>query len=1446
MTYHVTALSLTIYFNHEGDHDHNGLLFALSDNVPVLHYLETRSKDIPPANLEALYKGALPRAATLGIVLPPPHPPHHPDALKAIQDARVHPLVRPLVLRCNLGDTVTVVLKNSIQDRWVGLHLVGDGYAIVTDDGSQVGGNDHSLVKYGDSKSYKWQCDHEGVFPFHDGGNYSGGEDGTNVHGLFGALIVEPAGTIWRDSVTGQTSAGGNRLDGLYLDILPTGPNLTLEQESIDYTPGHDYGKPEEYIHFATRPHREFVIFFHDEPEYLPPHGEGAQDPCEEKGDQGGHGGHGDFLPIMPVSYRAEPMINRERKIWELLKKDPHHFGDRPVLNEEQHHSSWMFGDPATPILKAYIGDPVRIRFVHAAVKETHVFHLHMYEWHAVPNDPESPRIDAISVSPQTAHTIEPLWGAGNRHQVAGDVIWHCHLYPHFHEGMWGIFRTFETLQNGPTTEMVAYVEEEGDIYQDRFIGRYPDGTPIERLLPLPDPHRKPPPRPTPQHPGYPLYIPGKMQQKSPIPPWPDRDWHLGEKEYCGLPSLKADAMPRAFDYRPRPHSLERKAFNDRPLPGELFTRNPFRIQQEVQWEEPLYQYNEGKKEVCHDVIMEKLEIEYNEYGRDKEHKYGWHDKNGHLYYLKQDGHPGDRQKEPLFFRALHGQILNLTFENRTPYNPHDEEPDIRKTEFDPPFPPCAKRNWQGECAMHVHMVKFDPICGDGASTGWNYISGPIAHKKMIYRWWADKEFGTIFFHDHLFANYRQKHGLFGALIVEPIGSKFYHPKENKQIISGLQARIQTLRPSPDKADYVGIPQINWAREFCIAIGDFIPMWKRGKPLNPPPNPGGHGDQGVMALNYRCDPIAERAKFKDPDDEEHRRLMDPSQWFSSAKPYQDPYTTLFLSYEDDPIWFRVLQGSHEEQHSFQVHGLRWQRFRGNPSRNSPMRNQQTFGISEAFTFVNHEKYGAGDYMYKLSAADDLWLGCWGIIRALPKNLPPAEAEGLLHLSETGSPAAERAEQPSPAAVTNGDETRDPYAYSLVPPGKPIRHFLVSVYREKITYRKPDLIDPYGLVYSLDAIIGPDGKECPIHPMDIREPLVLRCREGEWVRVTLKNKIPKNTRLKPEPHAPEVPVEETNPFSHRPERPVSSSVSMHADVLKYDVRTSDGANVGRNKGRGGKGQTVAPEQTYYYEWDTERDDLTSNEGKPLGPVLLQDMADFRNHRHHGLIGALIIEHPDATPYFVSPGKSTAEGHTSGEEAWHGTRVTLISLGDTPTEKDQVEEAVLLIQDGLRLFLRGNIHMPISDEPSAHGEDDVDHEDQGQKGFNYRTEPVGPLTDPGYNPDVAPPADWLANPEPSTPVFMIKKGHKVRLHLLGAQDKPRNQSFTIHGVTWPEWRYLSEDKQNFVASESAITTGTSRTFEFTPMYEGDYAYRSGVLKWAVPQGLWGIIRVEKVIK
>ena len=626
--------------------------------------------------------------------------------------------------------------------------------------------------------------------------------------------------------------------------------------------------------------------------------------------------------------------------------------------------------------------------------------------------------------------------------------------------------------------------------------------------------------------------------------------------------------MPPDFDYRPFPTDLERLAFNELPVPGEMFTRN--RIAKQQQTWEPQKLARNNSREVCHNLVVSQRRIDYNDHG--------WHDRHGHLYHLEADGDPAERSgpDEPLFFRAQHGQIVNMTLRNALPQT-------IEETEFDHAFPPCPALPWEGECAPHVHMVKFDPICADGASVGWNYMSGARIGRKRVYRWWADQEFGTIFFHDHLFANYRQKHGLFGALIVEPAGSTFFHHLEpDQKIVSGLQALIQR-HPDDDK------PTVDrWFREFCVGIADFIPMWDgQGRALNPPPRPGGHGDQGVMALNYRNAPLRERPG-------------DPAFWFSS-RVHGDPPTTVFQTYAHDPIWIRIVQGSHEESHSFQAHGLRWQRFRDNVE--SAVRNQQTTGIAEAFTFINRGPVRPGDYLYKLSGADDLWLGCWGLIRAHQRPAAKADRD-LIAL------------QP------------DPQIPAPPSPNLPKRTFWITAEPVRLKYRDDDLVDPYGLVYRLDSVQAPGGSPVSVQvdPNLPIEPLVLWCREGEQVVVHLRSNLPAG--ITTEPFAPEVPVER--------ERPVSRHVSVHADLVVYDVRTSDGANVGLNPVQSAL-PTTAPGYPRTYTWDTRR---PPGAKEPIGPVLLQDMADVRNHRHHGLIGALVVLAHNATPHPVKPGQSTS--------------------------------------------------------------------------------------------------------------------------------------------------------------------------------------------------------------
>jgi hypothetical protein len=1383
----VVALQVPIVFNFDGDHDHNGLIFALEQNKADLDTLRTDMQKDPDSKW---YRTP-------------------------------HPLVRPLVLRARAGEEVVIEFENHIRERHVGIHLIADGYDVRQSDGAHVGKNPSSLAAPSSCRRYVWHCLREGVFPFHDAGNLSGGEDGTNVHGLFGALVVEPSGAAWTDPVSGdrldvvdaQGYAQGG--DGLYMDVHPTFP--AGQQAPFDQ-------KPPKYPD-AQASFREYAVFFHDEVEYRPAHETIEPNPCpappgrhgssgcgcgpgrggypgdherhrgnlhhpgshhhhrhhtqrvgdccgsgDEPHDDGscrrvdhggrgpGHdhtGGHGQGgsehegeLPIMTISYRSEPMINRERKLWRMIRE-----GSllKPVIGEEQHHSSWLFDDPATPVLRAYVGDPIRIRFVHAAVKETHVFHQHVYQWHADPGNRNSPIIDSVTVGPQTGHTIEFLFGAGSQQGAIGDAIFHCHLYPHFHEGMWGITRTFDRMQDGT-----------GEYPHDEDTP--PELVTIEALKPLPD--REPPPSPSPTHPGFPHFIAGQHRQKSPVPPWP----------------AAFGPMPADLDYRPPDlvTPLEQNALNSDPRPGALFNIFPF-----------------NKDAKGNDLTVQERDIDailapvvYNDAG--------WHDPHGHLFVLKEDADEALQagEQQPLVVRGNRQSIVQTALRNRLPAT-------IPGTAFDLPFPPCDFFPTPlAECGLHVHLVKFDPLVSDGASVGWNYMTGPQTGKKMIYRWLVDEEFGTVFFHDHLFANFRQKHGLFGAFIAEPPKATFLDPSSlGTPIEAGVEAVIKVPRKS-------GGP--TYFREFCLAVADFVPLFDgRGRPLNPPEQAGGHSDQGVMAVNYRSEPIIERGgdpafwfvsshrqyEVSDPPWRKPRRIADVN--------HGDPATDVFRAHAGDPMRIRLFQGSHEEQHSFQIHAMRWRQYSndtplpgtaGQPPKPlpSPWRNQQTIGISEAFTFALDQRYGPGDHLWKFSGADDLWLGCWGLVRVLDRGDDDGGTLPVLPLpANENSAAANAATLPSPPM--------DP---------RNLRRYRIVAEQRPVVYRRPDLIDPHGIVYRLDAyadigqaefttIPAPDSSD-PYAEYNPREPLIIRCLHHEWVQVELHNRLPLG--LEPEPFAPEVPVEDCD-------RPVSSRVSLHADLLRYDVRHSDGANVGNNpiQSADPPGSAATP---VTYTWYADED---------LGAVLLQDMADFRNHRHHGAIGALIVE-----PRGVKV------------DNWHGSRATLTIPGNGGTSEKR-EEFVLILQDGLRLYFHGNEAFPIPDVPDLQddpGGDTPDVEDQGQKAFNYRSEPTG---EPW----------WLDVDNPATPVFEVAPGSDVRFRLVGGADKPRNYSFTIHGQTWVT-SHISEAGRR-VGAVSGVTSGWVETFEFNAELpngstEADYAYRAGMLKWAVAQGLWGIIRVK----
>ncbi|MCM3487602.1 hypothetical protein, partial [Kocuria rosea] len=213
--------------------------------------------------------------------------------------------------------------------------------------------------------------------------------------------------------------------------------------------------------------------------------------------------------------------------------------------------------------------------------------------------------------------------------------------------------------------------------------------------------------------------------------------------------------------------------------------------------------------------------------------------------------------------------------------------------------------------------------------------------------------------------------------------------------------------------------------------------------------------------------------------------------------------------------------------------------------------------------------------------------------------------------------------------------------------------------------------------------------------------------------------------------------------------------------------------------------------------------------------LFDMGDIRNHRHHGLIGALIIEPEDVTP--VDP-------HNHGTAKWHGPHVHLKS-GD----KVIAQELAFFLQDGLRHFLHGDIDLPLPDISPSDPPVDV-----GQKAISYRS----PLT-PHRNP--------MALPNITAPIIQIEDDLPIWWRLVCAGDKPRNHTFTVHNFAWDTapWVRKARHTSPEAGSVTAISAGFTQDLEMTPNGQwdvGDHAYRSGSFRWAASQGMWGILRVQ----
>jgi len=306
INYYVDAFGIDLPLNGWGDHVPDGLIYALSN----------------------------------------------PDAQPTIAQIKAEPgRATPLVLRAAVGDCIKVHFSNQIAGKRVGMHVDGVAKDVNTSDGAHIGENPDTTVPPGGDITYTWFAQREGQFPINDygsGTNFGTAEPtpDTTSHGLYGGLIVEPAGSRWLSPVTGTDLVTGADNHGigapLFVDVHVPGV-------------GNDF--------------RDYAQILADEPE-------GILDPTGAK-------------PTFPTThlpdatfffnYRTEPLRNRLRAVLQhqagkkvtlpngtvILADD--HFCDgftndqsaatnaarlakdkglSSCLGEESHLQSWAFGDP--------------------------------------------------------------------------------------------------------------------------------------------------------------------------------------------------------------------------------------------------------------------------------------------------------------------------------------------------------------------------------------------------------------------------------------------------------------------------------------------------------------------------------------------------------------------------------------------------------------------------------------------------------------------------------------------------------------------------------------------------------------------------------------------------------------------------------------------------------------------------------------------------------------------------------------------------------------------------------------------------------------------------------------------------------------------------------------------------------------------------------------------
>lgn len=1248
--------------------------------------------------------------------------------------------IQPLTLRVDQGECLRIRLRDRFSDgQPVGLRIHGAGEYVagaltpVTDaNAAAYATPDHDVV-------YEWMVgtsEPTGTHYF----NSPGDDRSATSHGLFGAVIVEPRGATHLDPTTGRTITSG-------WQAVIRGPDGTSFREAVLYY--HEVGD-------------ELYQLLNKEGVFVP-----LVDPLTTA-----------YRPAArALNYRSEPFMNRLQLQVSLIG----------TFDESAAYSSYVFGDPATPMIRSYLGDPLTQRLVHGGSEVFHVHHVHggAIRWrrqsgvepvvssgldkHPPLLPTASERTDAQSVGPSEVFDIEDECGSGGCQQSVGDYLVHCHVAQHYFAGMWSLWRVYNTLQDGPaSTDGLAPLLELPDrqgrmrpaVGAAALVGRTVDsygkktsidaaslGTWVARQLPPPGVPK-----------GYDAAV------------WDwrrDGDRFLGEIEdthrWPGYvspapgtrPELRFDPLTGKLAYPfLRPHLGKRPPFA--PGHGPAPYLDPLTNGVDV----PAPGAN-GPASICPEgtrvqaFFLNALHIPVVLNKRE-----GLVDPAGELYVLRENverARADANERVPLAIRANAGEdCVDVTLRSEI-----EDSPDVRGI---------------SKVDVHIHFVQFDVQASDGVDAGFNYeqsvrpfraegerLATPAAAggARLVLgsaaRFQIGELIGVGMERDSTFEVARIA-GIEDSVVVVDPPLRFAHAEN--EIVSTEFVR------------YRWYPDVQFGTAYFHDHVNGIDGWRHGlfgALISEPPGSTYHDPKtGVAARSGAIVDVHTSARVsvdltgsfrelalfvQDDNPITHRGRSTGSSFNLRAEPLEgrgpdpahafdsraagDPETPILDAYVGDPVVVRVLVAGTNDVHTWHVDG---HTFRIEPfSARSPPVSTVHLGISERYDLTIPAAGGprrmAGDYLFYNGRAFKLAEGSWGILRVRD----PADQAGLQPL-------------PDRPPVASGT--------AVCPPEAPQKRFAVVAVEAQL----PMLAGTTGRMFVLkeDLAAVASGTRAA-------EPLVLHVNVGDCIQVDLTNALP------------------------------GGGVSFHVDTLPFDPRAS-GIPVGRDAT-----EPVLPGAagTFTFFADPAIGETAA---------LVRDFADVTKNPRLGLYGAIVVGPAGAT--YTDP-------VTGADSAAHASwRVDVHPVG------------ALAYRD-FSLFFQ--------DEDAGIGTHRMPYTQivDGIVGLNYRLEP---LKD---RPAGAGRFEIAAYP-PSTPTLEAVVGDPVRIHVLLPYSE-QSQVFAVEGHRWPQEPGTTGTNllgAVQVGGAEAISLQLDGGAGGATRLAGDYTYGDVRLPYR-DAGLWGAFRVYRCV-